>query len=58
MSKSWLEKMDRPVLAISGLKHRGQNPRARKASRCIGTRKNHSWVNGRCFWCSKPRNAK
>ena len=26
--------------------------------RCVGTRKNHAWLNGRCWWCGKPRNAK
>lgn len=65
--KSWLQQMETPVIKISAVssaepvrghshfsKHRGQNPRARKSGVCIGTRKNHSWINGRCFWCGKP----
>lgn len=60
--------MDTPVIKIEavgsaapvrGHSHFNKSTKATKGSgRCVGTRKNHAWVNGYCFWCDKPRNAR
>lgn len=59
MKKSWLEELDTPVIqlaAITSAKPVRGHGRVRRTGRCFGTRKNHQWINGRCFWCDKPRN--
>lgn len=59
--KPWLDSTT-PLIAISAVSSaepvRGHyGPRVRKLGRCYGARRNHSWINGRCWWCGKARNA-
>lgn len=62
MSKSWLEQMDTPValvVPVRGQSHFNKSAQpARVQGHCLPGRSNHSWLNGRCYWCNKPRTAK
>lgn len=74
MSKSWLEKMDRPVVEISPMSD-VQSPKsaepvrghyhfnktavpAKQSGDCLPGRRQHCWIGGRCWFCDKRRNKK
>lgn len=63
--KSFLEQMDTPVIKISAVTSaepvRGHSrfnttaPAPKRGGHCLPGRANHSWINGRCYWCSVKR---